>query len=323
MTAELSINRMAARIVREEIIPWQARLGVAVHTMDCGATLVDMGLQVKGSWEAGLLFTRVSMGDMVRVQLGEWRLDGEVSFAGLEVYTESPLIACLASQIAGWQLGSGEFATIGSGPARAQAVVSGDVYFEMTPYRDRHDEVVLCIQDIRMPGEDIAREVAEACQVAPDRVTLLVAPSACLVGSIQVTARILEQVCHKMHEKGFPVEKVFNCWGRGPIAPVVHDEVKAMGRINDAILYGGEVEFWVDCEDVEIARVVHQLVSSTSSPYYPDPFGKVFLEEGKDFYRIDHDFHSIARIQVHNVRTGRAFAAGEVNRDVIRSTFLR
>jgi methenyltetrahydromethanopterin cyclohydrolase len=126
-----------------------------------------------------------------------------------------------------------------------------------------------------------------------------------------------------MHEKGFPVEKVVNCWGSAPIAPVVNDEVKAMGRINDAILYAGEVEFWVDADDVEIAKAVHQLVSNTSSPYYPETFEKVFEEAGRDFYYIDHDFHSIAKIQIHNVRTGKCFVGGELNKDVIRETFLK
>ncbi len=323
MENRISINEMAVKLVKEEILPRQAKLGVEAHTLDCGATVVDMGLNVKGSWEAGLLFTRVCMGDMGVVQLGRWRLDDEIQFSAIEVFTEAPLIACLGSQIAGWKLGSGEFATIGSGPARAQAVVESDMYFEMTDYRDRYDEVVLCIQDIRMPGDDIALEVARECGVDPDKVYLLIAPSASLVGSIQVSARLLEQVCHKMHEKGFEVSKVVNCWGTAPIAPVVNDEVKAMGRINDAILYGGEVEFWVDAEDVEVAKVVHQLVSKTSSPYYPEPFANVFEQAGRDFYYIDHDFHSIARIQIHNVRTGKCFTAGEVNRDVIRETFLK
>jgi methenyltetrahydromethanopterin cyclohydrolase len=100
------------------------------------------------------------------------------------------------------------------------------------------------------------------------------------------------------------------------------DEVKAIGRINDAILYGGEAEFWVDATDEEIATVIESLVSKTSSPYYPELFGVVFERAGRDFYKIDHDFHSIAKLQIHNVRTGSSFVAGEINYDVIRESFL-
>jgi methenyltetrahydromethanopterin cyclohydrolase len=100
------------------------------------------------------------------------------------------------------------------------------------------------------------------------------------------------------------------------------DEVKAIGRINDAILYGGEAEFWVDADDKEIADVIEKLVSKTSSPYYPELFGVVFERAGRDFYVIDHDFHSIARLQIHNIRTGKSFVAGEINYDVIQESFL-
>lgn len=317
-----SINQLAVQLVKE-IVTREDELGVKVIRMACGATLIDMGLQVKGSNQAGILFTRVTLGDMAIVNLGSWRLDDEILFGSVELFVSEPLVACLASQIAGWQLGEGEFATIGSGPARAQAAIPSDLYLNMTPYRDHYKEVVLCIQDIRYPDDSIAREVANACQVPPENVYLLLAPSASIVGSIQVAARMVEEVCHKMHEKGFDVAKVVNARGSAPIAPLVLDEVKAIGRINDAILYGGETEFWVDATDDEIDNVVDKLVSKTSSPYYPDSFADVFERAGRDFYKIDHDFHSIARIQIHNVRTGKSFTAGEINYDVIRKSFLR
>ena len=316
-----SINKMAVKVVKE-IIEREEEIGVKVIKMGCGTTLIDMGLKAKGSNEAGILFTRVTLGDMATVNLGTWKLDDDYTFGSVELFVTEPLIACLASQIAGWQLGSGEFATIGSGPARAQAVIPSDYYLDMTPYRDRNDEVVLCIQDIRYPDDSIALEVAQACKVPPENVYLLIAPSASIVGSIQVSARMIEEVCHKMHEKGFDVSKVVNARGQTPIAPLVMDEVKAIGRINDAILYGGDTEFWVDATDEEIAAVVEKLVSKTSSPYYPELFGVVFERAGRDFYKIDHDFHSIAKIQIHNVRTGKSFIAGEINYNVIRESFL-
>jgi methenyltetrahydromethanopterin cyclohydrolase len=316
-----SINKLAVRLVKE-IIDRDDELGVKVIKMTCGATLIDMGLKVKGSYQAGLLYTRVTLGDMAIANLGTWKLDDNFSFGSIELFVTEPLVACLGSQIAGWQLGKGEFATIGSGPARAQGVIPTDFYLDMTPYRDRNDEVVLCIQDIRYPDDSIALEVAKACKVSPENVYLLLAPSASIVGSIQVTARMVEEVCHKMHAKGFEVSKVINARGVAPIAPLVNDEVKAIGRINDAILYGGEAEFWVDAADEEIAPVIEKLVSKTSSPYYPELFGDVFERAGRDFYKIDHDFHSIAKLQIHNVRTGKSFLAGEINYDVIRKSFL-
>jgi methenyltetrahydromethanopterin cyclohydrolase len=298
-------------------------LGCKVIRMESGATVIDMGLNCRGSWEAGLLFTRVSLGDLAQVQLGRFRLNEEYSFSSVEVFVEQPLIACMASQIAGWKLGEGEYATIGSGPARAIAAVESDQYFTMTPYREKNEEAVLCIQDIKYPDERISLSIAEACGVKPENVYLLVAPSTCIVTSMQVSARVIEQVCHKMFEKGFDAGQIVMARGNAPIAPVVRDETKTMGRINDALIYGSETEFWVDATDEAIAKVIHQLVSKTSSPNYGEPFGEIFEKAGKDFYYIDHDVHSIAKIQIHNVNTGRAFTAGEINYKALERSFLK
>ena len=317
----LSINQRAMAVVRKIIRDADA-LGCKVMKMDSGVTLIDMGLNCRGSWEAGLLFTRVTMGDLARVQLGSFCLNEDYSFSAVEVFVEQPLIACMASQIAGWKLGEGEFAAIGSGPARALAVVDSDYYFKMTPYRDKNEEAVLCIQDIKYPDERIGLQVAGACGVKPENTYLLVAPSACIVGSIQVSARVIEQVCHKMYEKGFDAAQIVMARGKAPVAPVVKDELKTMGRINDALIYGSETEFWVDSTDIAIAKVIHQLAGKTSSPNYGELFEDVFVKAGKDFFFVDHDVHSIGKIQIHNVNTGRAYTAGEINYAVLEKSFL-
>lgn len=317
-----NLNKRAMVLVKD-IIKDADALGCIVKKMDCGVTVIDMGLNCNGSWEAGLLFTRVSLGDLAKVQLGKFRLNAEYSFSSVEVFVDKPLVACMASQIAGWKLGEGEFATIGSGPARAIAAVETDQYFEMTPYREKNEEAVLCIQDIKYPDERIGLEVAKACSVKPENTYLLIAPSTCLVTSMQVSARIIEQTCHKMFEKGFDPGQIVVARGNAPIAPNVKDEVKAMGRINDALIYGSEVEIWVDSTDEKIAKVIHQLVSKTSSPNYPDSFEEIFDKAGRDFYYVDHDVHSVAKIQIHNTNSGKAFSAGEINYSALERSFLK
>jgi methenyltetrahydromethanopterin cyclohydrolase len=318
----IQINKRAVRLAKEAIQEADT-LNIAVHTLPSGATLLDFGVEVSGSWEAALIFSRLTLGDMGTLQLGRWELDDDYAFACVDLHISQPLIACLGSQIAGWQLGDGEFATIGSGPARSVAALEKDRYMQMTPYRDvGATEVLLCLQDTRLPHDSIALEVAAACNVLPNQVYLAIAPSACITGSVQVAARMLEQCCHKMYGHAFDVAQVLHCRGRAPVAPVVLDEVKAMGRINDAILYAGEAEFWVDCSDEAIENVIERLVSKTSSPLYGVPFGTIFEQAGRNFYEIDHEVHSIAVIQIHNVRSGNSFRAGEIHREVIRESFL-
>ena len=73
----LNINAKAMKVVRE-IIEDADALGCKVIKMDCGATLIDMGINCEGSWKAGVLFTRASMGDMSTVTLGEFRLNEDL-----------------------------------------------------------------------------------------------------------------------------------------------------------------------------------------------------------------------------------------------------
>ena len=111
----LSLTENVMGVIREILADPEA-IGCKVHKLGCGATVVDMGLECKGSWKAALLFTRATLGDLAIVQLGNFKLNDEYSFAAVEVFLEQPMIACMASEIAGWSLGQGEYATIASGP---------------------------------------------------------------------------------------------------------------------------------------------------------------------------------------------------------------
>lgn len=317
----ISVNKGGMRVVRE-ILDNLDELGCKRITMDCGVNLVDMGLTTPGSWKAGLLFSRACIGDLGIIQLGDYVLNGQFSVASVELYIDQPIIACLGSQIAGWRIGNGDFAPIGSGPARALAVRDDDRYFNMISYRDSYHETVLCIQNDAYPTEEQALFVAQACGTKPENTYLLVTSNTSIVCSIQVCARPLEQVCHKMFEKGFDAAQVVACRGKAPIAPICDDRYKTMGRINDAIIYGGETEFWVRGDDKSIAKTIHQLTSNTSSPNYGEPFIEVFKNSNLDFFQVDYDVHSIAKIQIHNITTGRSFSAGEINYEILRESFL-
>ena len=111
---------------------------------------------------------------------------------------------------------------------------------------------MLCLQDVKYPTDQMAMEVAKACKVKPEDTYILISDSTCVVASIQVSGRMLEQTCHKMFEKGFDAGQIVMIRGTAPIAPIVKDEMKSMGRINDALIYGSSVEIWVDASDEAI-----------------------------------------------------------------------
>ena len=127
----------------------------------------------------------------------------------LLVRSSNPVIACLASQYAGWRLirrrkGKDAFFALGSGPARALARV--EPLFDELAYRDHATD-----RHAR-PGEQPSAahprwspRSPTTAGLRPDRLTLIYAPTQSLAGGVQVVARVLEVALHKAHELKFPL----------------------------------------------------------------------------------------------------------------------
>ncbi len=94
------------------------------------------------------------------------------------------------------------------------------------------------------------------CRVSPARLYLLVAPTASLVGSVQVSARVVETGMHKMYEVGFDIHTVLSGFGTCPLAPIAPDDLQAIGRTNDAVLYGGRAWYTVRGDDAQIENLI-------------------------------------------------------------------
>src|SRR5690606_20522389 len=105
--------------------------------------------------------------------------------------------------------------------------------------------------------------IAAECQVEPVDLTICVAPSTSLAGTLQVVARAVETAMHKLHECGFDVRQVRAGWGVAPLPPMAKagDTIGGIGRTNDAILYGGRVTLWVDAPQEQVDQVVDQIPS--------------------------------------------------------------
>jgi methenyltetrahydromethanopterin cyclohydrolase len=197
----------------------------------------------------------------------------------------------------------------------------GDPIFADIEYLDSATLAVLTLESNRLPSTEVAAWVAGKCGVAPDRLTLLVAPTACLVGSVQIAARIVETGLHKMHEVGFDLATVSSGFGSCPLAPVAADDLTAIGRTNDAVLYGGRTWYTVETEDERVERVIERLPSAASGDYGV-PFRELFQRHGGDFYKIDPLLFSPAEITITNSLSGRTFHAGAVNTAILRASLF-
>ncbi len=310
------LNANAGRIC-QSLLARAQRLRIELIEDNARSRRFDFGINAPGGLEAGCLLAEVCMAGLGQVDL----IAAESSLwpgPAIAVWTDHPVAACMASQYAGWQItGDGYFA-MGSGPMRAAA--GREPLYDAIGYRERPQLAVGVLESRRLPPESICFELAAACGVAPEQLTLLVAPTASLAGTIQIVARSVETALHKMLELGFDLHRVASGFGTAPLPPVADDDLVAIGRANDAVLYGGQVTLWVRGDDDSLREIAERIPSS-ASPDYGQPFARIFQQYDRDFYKIDPLLFSPAQVALINLDTGQMVRAGETRPDVLRQSF--
>jgi methenyltetrahydromethanopterin cyclohydrolase len=317
VSAILERMHAGARHLADALEADAARLGVDVTHLSDGARLIDAGVRVPGSIEAGRLYAECCLGGLGRVAVEPARLGAATLFEA-HVAVDHPLVACMASQYAGWKIQVGKFFAMGSGPARA--IAASEPLFEKYPLKSRAETAVLLLETGVLPGSEVADHVASRCGVAPGRLTLVAASTGSLAGCVQIAARSVETSLHKLMELGFDLTSIVAGAGTCPVAPGIPDALLAIGRTNDAVLYGARVSLWVRSTDRAIEEVIDR-VPSSSSRDYGRPFYDLFRERGGDFYAIDPMLFSPAQVTVTNVATGRVFSAGAIDEGMLLRSF--
>jgi methenyltetrahydromethanopterin cyclohydrolase len=294
-----------------------ADLRVAARTLPGGARVIDAGIEVPGGLAAGRLLAELCMGGLGHVHFAPLTLGGE-SWPGVQVWTDHPAVSCMASQYAGWAIDPEGFFALGSGPLRVLARVEREL-FDALGYQEEASRGVLVLETRTMPGEDVAAWVARKAGIEPDGVTLVAAPTASVAGGVQVVARVVETALHKLHALGFDVRRVVSAMGNAPLPPVAKNDLAAIGRTNDCVLYGGQVRLLAAGTDAELAEIAERLPASSSADY-GTPFAEVFARHDHDFYRIDPMLFSPAEVWLTSASSGRTFHAGRLDPEVLRAS---
>jgi len=291
---------------------------VQVTRLANGTRVIDCGAQAAGGFAAGRVFAEVCMAGLGTVAYAPVVIDGRW-FPGLTVTTDRPAVACLAAQYAGWRIDRDGYFAMGSGPGRA--LIRAEELYDDLDWDEHASAAVLCLETREPPPPEVADFVAERAGVAATSLTLLMAPTASVAGGVQIAARVVETALHKLHELDFDVRRVVAGFGSCPLPPVASDDMAAIGRTNDAVLYGGQVHLTVESDDDEaLGELVERLPASASSDY-GEPFGKVLQAANFDFYEIDPLLFSPAQIRLTSVGSGRSFEAGRVNLEVLEGSF--
>ena len=299
----------------DECVARAGELRISVRALPCGARVIDAGIEATGGLAAGIALAELCMGGLGHISLVSLPVDGGV-WPGVQVWTDHPAESCMASQYAGWAIDPPGFFAMGSGPLRAKARVERELFGKLG-YAEDARRGVLVLEGRTLPTDEVAEWIAKKVGIPAGDLTLAVAPTASIAGGIQIVARVLETGLHKMDTIGFDVRRVVSAFGSAPRPPVARNDVRAIGRTNDCILYGGQARYVVRAEDDELAELVERL-PSTTSPDYGTPFYDIFKRYDSDFYKIDPMLFSPAEVSLASITSGRTFHAGRVNADVLR-----
>lgn len=312
----LSVNQLSAPLLKQLLQQAHAlQIGVSVH--ETGCTIVDAGIQHAGCAEAGRLIAEICMGG-----LGEARLQADTGFTqytgAIAVSSKQPVLACLASQYAGWALSHAKFFALGSGPARALA--QREDLFKELDYQDTATSTCIVLETDKIPPVEVIEKIVRDTKLAAEQLTIILTPTTSIAGVVQIVGRVLEVALHKAHTLHFALENIISGSGVAILPPVAKDFMTAMGRTNDAILFGGHVHLQVKGDDAAAAELALNLPSSASSDY-GKPFAQVFKSYNMDFYQIDPMLFSPAKVTITNTATGNVFEGGALNADLIAQSF--
>lgn len=316
----IRLNRSVQDLVKYAIFAGAAPLKVQIGITDSDTTIIDFGVETSGGLDAGLLLARVCLADLASVRL---RTSDSSPWPLVEVHTDHPVLACLASQYAGWEVkGDGYFA-MGSGPMRAVAArepLFADIGYREKIEPDLNEDCFGVLESAKLPPDSVCCDIAKKCGVNPEQLTLLVAPPRSLAGTLQIVARSVETAMHKLHELKFDLTRVVSASGWAPLPPPGKNDFASIGRTNDAILYGGRVILYCRGDDDTLADVGAKLPSSASADY-GRPFAEVLKAYDHDFYKVDPLLFSPAMATLANLDTGKSFTFGRFNDEVLARSF--
>jgi methenyltetrahydromethanopterin cyclohydrolase len=292
-------------------------LGITIDRRSTGSVVADCGVTAPGGMQAGIGLAEVCLAGLGQVQLATG--DPQLwSGPSVQVQTDQPLAACMAAQYAGWRIATDDYFAMGSGPMRA--AYAGEKLFAELGLDESPGRVVGVLESGSLPPDAVCTRIADQCGVAAEDLTLLVAATASMAGTIQVVARSIETCLHKLHELQFDLSCIRCGFGTAPLPPVAADDLAGIGRTNDAILYGGQVTLWLYCEDATLLEIGPRVPSGASSDHGV-PFWEIFQRYDRQFYRIDPMLFSPAVVTFNNLKTGRSFCYGCLAPEVIRSSF--
>jgi methenyltetrahydromethanopterin cyclohydrolase len=280
--------------------------GMLSEVKPCGTWVIDAGINCHGGLLAGQIMAEAGIAGLGSVRVEQSSLL-DIPWPWVTIDTDQPLLGCFLCQSANWPVKKDEFFAMGSGPA---CLLNADLKIgQAFGYIEKSDHAVLVLETRSIPDDDVCTFIAEKCGVDPKNLVILVAPTSCLSGSVQIAARSLETGLHKLHQLGFDLSKIKSGMGRCPISAPTGDDFTALGRTNDMVFFAAQVWMAVTkTEDTQLAEIAAKM-PSCSSPAYGKPFLEILKQAG-DFYAIDPGLFAPAEVTLTSIETGHIYHGG-------------
>jgi methenyltetrahydromethanopterin cyclohydrolase len=283
-----------------------------------GTTLIDAGLDVPGGIEIGRLCAEACLGGLGAVRVTRMHV-GDMTLPSVVIGTDQPKLATLGSQHAGWEIKTGDYVAVCSGPARALGNAEKEL-FDKLEYKDDSRVGVLCLETSEPPPESVTQSIADSCGISATDLYCILAPATSLAGCVLTSARVVDTGVYRLMTLGFKPAGIRTGHGIAPIAPVKRDSDVAMGVTNDCLLYGGRAFFFVKADENEELDALVNKASSSASSLYGQPLYYILKSVAFDFHKLDPALLGPAEITVNDITSGRTLKAGGLNPEVLRQS---
>ncbi|MHA1435073.1 MAG: methenyltetrahydromethanopterin cyclohydrolase [Candidatus Heimdallarchaeota archaeon] len=294
MKEEIALNKNAS-IYFNKLIENEPKFKINSIKNETKATILDCGIHVQGGFKAGKYLTLICMAGLAEASIQLVSYDS-IQLPTIFTTSDYPVISTLGSQYAGWSISKEGYFAMGSGPARILSKKPKEIYNEFG-FQEKSASAYIVLEADKIPPNNVIEYIATKCKIAIENLFIMIAPTASIAGSTQISGRAIETAIHKLHKNGMDVETIIYATGSAPIAPIMEGKNDLMmGRTNDMLIYGSDVHLQVKYEDEkELAEHVNNAVSANSKAY-----GTLFIEEvkkaGGDFYKIDPNIFSPAKL---------------------------
>jgi len=291
-------------------------LGIAVSRLPGFPLLIDCGVDMPGSWEAGRRLVEICHGGMAHAWIDTTEIAGWV-LPRIVVDSWLPARSALGLQLS-LPLSEISDAIRVSGPIRA-AFAAPSAGKRPLPLGWR----TAVIESEQRPSLRVARAVAARAGLAVDDLVLIIVPPAGPTGSAQIAGRGNESVLFTLQESlGIDAACVSHIVGSVPIAPDFDPQehgTKPRLLPDDFVHYAGQATMSLHVpSEFRVSEIAKRLVFR-SCEHHGRLFGDLLAAAGGVFEAIPDlvNLNKIAQITVNDESTGVVARAGRIDSQIL------